>query len=104
MVASENAPPARARVARSAAVPPAGPRAPLPWLAPGVFVGTLAPLGLMVWEGAAGRLGANPIAEAENLLGLTALVILVASLACTPARRIFGWAWPARIRRELGLF
>jgi sulfoxide reductase heme-binding subunit YedZ len=51
----------------------------------------------------AGALTANPIAEIENELGLAALVLLVASLACTPARYLFGWSWPARIRRELGL-
>ncbi|TAK20271.1 MAG: sulfoxide reductase heme-binding subunit YedZ [Chloroflexota bacterium] len=38
-----------------------------------------------------------------NELGLTALVLLVASLACTPARLLFDWTWPARIRRDLGL-
>src|SRR5439155_16241258 len=78
--------------------------APLPWLKPGLFVGALAPLAVMVLEAVQGTLGANPIAEIENVLGLAALVLLVASLACTPARRLFGWAWPARIRRELGLF
>ena len=51
-----------------------------------------------------GGLTANPIAEIENELGLTALIFLVASLACTPARRLLGWTWPMRIRRELGLF
>ena len=39
-----------------------------------------------------------------NELGLTALIFLVASLACTPARWLFGWTWPIRVRRELGLF
>jgi sulfoxide reductase heme-binding subunit YedZ len=78
--------------------------APLPWLKPGLFVGALAPLLVMVVEAAQGTLGANPIAEVENVLGLAALVLLVASLACTPARRVFGWSWPARIRRMLGLF
>jgi sulfoxide reductase heme-binding subunit YedZ len=58
----------------------------------------------MVVEAIQGRLGANPIAEVENVLGLAALVLLVASLACTPARRLFGWTWPARVRRQLGLF
>ncbi|HEU0167466.1 MAG TPA: protein-methionine-sulfoxide reductase heme-binding subunit MsrQ [Chloroflexota bacterium] len=48
-------------------------------------------------------LGANPIAEAENELGLSALVFLIACIACTPAKRLFGWTWPIRIRRELGL-
>ena len=78
--------------------------APLPWLKPGLFVGALAPLLVMVVEAVQGTLGANPIAEVENVLGLAALVLLVASLACTPARRVFGWSWPARIRRMLGLF
>ena len=58
----------------------------------------------MIVEAFQGTLGANPIAEVENVLGLAALVLLVLSLACTPARRLFGWAWPARIRRQLGLF
>jgi sulfoxide reductase heme-binding subunit YedZ len=77
---------------------------PLPWLKPGLFVGALAPLGVMVLEAIQGNLGANPIAEIENVLGFSALVLLMASLACTPARRVFGWTWPARIRRQLGLF
>ncbi len=78
--------------------------APLPWLKPGLFVGALAPLGVMVVEAIQGTMGANPVAEVENVLGLAALVLLIASLACTPARRLFGWTWTARIRRELGLF
>ena len=77
----------------------------MPWLKPGIFIGALVPLAL---DGAArtsqGTLSANPIAEIDNELGLTALIFLVASLACTPARRLFGWTWPTRIRRELGLF
>lgn len=78
--------------------------APLPWLKPGLFVGALAPLLVMVVEAIQGTMGANPVAEIENVLGLAALVLLLASLACTPARRLFGWTWTARIRRELGLF
>ncbi|MGI9148477.1 MAG: sulfite oxidase heme-binding subunit YedZ [Chloroflexota bacterium] len=78
--------------------------APLPWLKPGVFLGALAPLAVMVVQAMRASLGANPVAEVENVLGLAALVLLVASLACTPARRLFGWTWPARIRRQLGLF
>jgi sulfoxide reductase heme-binding subunit YedZ len=49
-------------------------------------------------------LGANPIATALNQLGLVTLVFLVASLACTPLKIVFGWTWPVRIRRMLGLF
>jgi sulfoxide reductase heme-binding subunit YedZ len=77
---------------------------PLPWLKPGLFIGALAPLGVMIAEAIGGTLGANPVAQVENWLGLSALVLLVASLVCTPARRLFSWTWPARIRRQLGLF
>ena len=37
-------------------------------------------------------------------LGLVALVLLISTLACTPAQEALGWTWPARIRRTLGLF
>ena len=76
----------------------------MPWLARGIFLGALAPLASLAARGLAGGLDANPIAQAENELGLAALVLLIASLACTPARRLFGWTWPPRIRRQLGLF
>ena len=78
--------------------------APLPWLKPGIFIGALAPLASIALRASQGALSANPIAEAENELGLTALIFLVASLGCTPARRLLGWTWPTRVRRELGLF
>lgn len=67
-------------------------------------MGSLAPLGLLVARALGGTLGSNPIAEVLNLLGLTALIFLVAALACTPLRILFGWGWPARVRRMLGLF
>jgi sulfoxide reductase heme-binding subunit YedZ len=76
----------------------------MPWLKPGIFIGALAPLASIVFRASQGALSANPIAEILNELGLSALIFLVASLACTPARRLFGWTWPTRVRRELGLF
>jgi sulfoxide reductase heme-binding subunit YedZ len=78
-------------------------RGPLPWLNPGVFVGASAPLLSILLRARSGALGANPIAEALNELGLMALVLLIASLACTPLRTMLGWTWPIRIRRLLGL-
>ena len=78
-------------------------RSPLPWLKPGVFVGSLAPFVAILIRALSGRLGANPIAEALNQLGLVALVFLVASLACTPLKTVFGWTWPLRLRKMLGL-
>lgn len=77
---------------------------PYAWLKPGVFVGCLVPLALMVVDATRGRLGADPVAIALNRLGLLALITLLASLAATPARLVLGWAWPLRLRRMLGLF
>ena len=77
---------------------------PMPWLQPGIFIGALVPLAAIVWRTLQGTLSANPIAEIINELGLAAIIFLVASLACTPARWVFGWTWPVRVRRELGLF
>jgi len=76
---------------------------PLPWLAPGVLVGCLAPAVAILVRARSGGLGANPIAEALNELGLVALVLLIASLALSPLRTVLGWTWPIRIRRMLGL-
>jgi len=78
-------------------------RGPRPWLNPGVLVGTSAPLLSILLRARSGALGANPIAEALNELGLMALVLLIASLACTPLRTLVGWTWPIRVRRLLGL-
>ena len=78
-------------------------RGPRPWLNPGVLVGASAPLLSILLRARSGALGANPIAEALNELGLMALVLLIASLACTPLRTLFSWTWPIRVRRLLGL-
>jgi sulfoxide reductase heme-binding subunit YedZ len=78
--------------------------AKLPWLKPGVFVGSLVPLGALTLRGVRGQLGANPISEVLNQLGLVALIFLVVTLACSPLNALFGWTWPPRLRRMLGLF
>jgi sulfoxide reductase heme-binding subunit YedZ len=78
-------------------------RRPYPWLEPAVLAGALVPVAAILLRGVRGELGANPIAQALNQLGLLALVFLVAALACTPAKLVLGWTWPLRIRRMLGL-
>jgi sulfoxide reductase heme-binding subunit YedZ len=108
MITSENTGPARPdetawAVSRPARRPVPQRAAPLPWLKPGLIVGSLAPLASIILRAYQGNLSANPIAEIVNELGLTALILLIAGLACTPARWLFGWTWPVRIRRELGL-
>jgi methionine sulfoxide reductase heme-binding subunit len=69
-----------------------------------VFAGALVPLAAILWNAAHKNLGANPIAEALNELGLTALVFLVGCLACTPVREVFDWPWAVGLRRMLGNF
>jgi sulfoxide reductase heme-binding subunit YedZ len=76
---------------------------PLAWLVPAVVTGALAPLASMILGLATGALGADPVAEALNRLGLLALVLLVASLAMTPLKIVTGWTWPIRLRKALGL-
>ncbi|NUQ72508.1 MAG: sulfoxide reductase heme-binding subunit YedZ [Polyangiaceae bacterium] len=93
----------------SAVAPPAAAPAklraskPLPWLVPGVVAGALVPLAAILFRAATGGLGANPVAEALNQLGLSALILLIASLVCSPLKSIFGWTWPIRVRKTLGL-
>jgi sulfoxide reductase heme-binding subunit YedZ len=76
---------------------------PHPWLKPGVIAGALVPLAAIGVRAATGKLGADPVAQIENELGLAALILLIASLACSPAGRLLHWTWAVRIRRELGL-
>ncbi|EPX65220.1 Membrane protein [Cystobacter fuscus DSM 2262] len=76
---------------------------PLPWLKPAFLVGGLSPLALLLLELARGTLGANPIERVLNQTGMLALLVLVASLACTPLKLVTGWTWPPRVRKLLGL-
>lgn len=76
---------------------------PYPWLKPAVLVGGLYPAVLLALQFARGALGANPIERVLNQTGLLALILLVASLACTPLKVVSGWTWPIRLRKLLGL-
>jgi methionine sulfoxide reductase heme-binding subunit len=71
---------------------------------PLVFLAGLSPLLWLVGRAVRGTLGADPVAEVLNRLGLYALVMLFSSLACTPLQLVLGWKWPIRVRRMLGLF
>jgi sulfoxide reductase heme-binding subunit YedZ len=70
---------------------------------PALVAGAAVPLISLAVKAARGALGANPVEQVLNQLGLIALVFLVATLACTPLRLLTGWTWPARVRRTLGL-
>jgi sulfoxide reductase heme-binding subunit YedZ len=73
------------------------------YLAPAIVTGWLLALGQLAYRFARHQLGANPIATALNQLGLLALVLLVATLCCTPLKLALGWTWPMRARRTFGL-
>lgn len=68
-----------------------------------MLTGSLVPIGAILLRARHGGLGADPIAQALNQLGLIALVLLSATLACTPLKLLLGWTWPMRIRRMLGV-
>jgi sulfoxide reductase heme-binding subunit YedZ len=64
----------------------------------------LAPLALVVLDFSTNRLTANPIQAATLRTGLTALILLVLSLACTPLNTLLGWKRVLTLRRPLGLY
>jgi sulfoxide reductase heme-binding subunit YedZ len=77
----------------------------LRWLSPAAFIAALVPLLLIGYDAfLGGGLGANPIESILNRLGFWTLTLLTITLACTPAKIVFGITWPLRIRRLLGLF
>lgn len=69
-----------------------------------VWAACLTPLILLISRALTGALGANPIEALTRTLGDWTLRFLLASLAMTPLRLLFGVAWPVTLRRLLGLF
>ena len=69
-----------------------------------VFVNSLVPLGLMLWDWTQGKLGANPVEFLTRTTGMLTLVFLLISLAVTPLRRLTGVQWLIQFRRMLGLY
>jgi methionine sulfoxide reductase heme-binding subunit len=69
-----------------------------------IHVVALIPLAWLISDAAAGRLSVNPIQEIEQRTGKYALILLVASLWCTPANILTGWMPVLRWRRPLGLY
>lgn len=67
-------------------------------------LGALAPLAVMIFDYFTGGLTVNPIQELTLRTGKTALVLLVLSLACTPAASLFRFTVANKLRRPLGLY
>ena len=69
-----------------------------------VWVAALVPLGGLLHGFWVDDLTVNPIEYVTRTLGETGLQLLLASLALTPMRIVFGIGWPVTLRRLLGLF
>ena len=80
------------------------PRFRFSWLQIVAHLGALAPLAVMIWDGAHNGLTVNPIQSLTFRTGKTALVLLVLSLCCTPLNSIFGFHEAIKVRRPLGVY
>jgi sulfoxide reductase heme-binding subunit YedZ len=69
-----------------------------------VWAVALAPLAGLLHGFWTDDLTVNPIEHVTRTLGETALQLLLAGLALTPLRIVFGIGWPMSLRRLLGLF
>ena len=64
----------------------------------------LIPLMLAFYDFMTGNAGSNPIEFLVRITGVLSLIFLLATLAISPLRKIFGWSGLIKYRRRLGLF
>ena len=69
-----------------------------------VFVNSLVPLGLLLWDLFRKQVGPNPLEFATRTTGMLTLIFLSLTVAVTPLRKIFGVNSLVKVRRMLGLF
>lgn len=69
-----------------------------------LWVSALTPAAWIAGGAFRGWLGVNPIEKVTHVTGLSALVLLLLTLAVTPVRRMAGWNRLIQLRRPLGLF
>jgi sulfoxide reductase heme-binding subunit YedZ len=69
-----------------------------------VFINSLLPLALLLWDLYYKRVGPNPLEFATRTTGMLTLVFLCLTIAVTPLRKIFGINSLIKMRRMLGLF
>jgi sulfoxide reductase heme-binding subunit YedZ len=69
----------------------------------GILLAGLLPLLALCFDALGSGLGADPIERVTHVTGEWGLRLLLASLAITPLRRLFGFAALAPFRRTLGL-
>ena len=64
----------------------------------------LFPLAWLLFDYWFGLLGPEPIRAITLRTGKAAIILLVLSLACTPANILFGWKYALTMRKPLGLY
>ena len=69
-----------------------------------VFINSLIPLVLLLWDLYRKQVGPNPLEFATRTTGMLTLVFLSLTVAITPLRRIFRLNSLVKFRRMLGLF
>lgn len=69
-----------------------------------VFINSVIPLGLLLWDLYRQRVGPNPLEFATRTTGMLTLVFLSLTVAITPLRQIFRLNSLVKYRRMLGLF
>ncbi len=69
-----------------------------------IFILAFIPLIKLIISGYFDNMGANPIEKITHRTGYWTLVFLFITLGITPLRRLTGWLWLVRLRRQLGLF
>jgi sulfoxide reductase heme-binding subunit YedZ len=69
-----------------------------------VFINSLIPITLLLWDLYFKKVGANPLEFATRTTGMLTLVFLLITLAITPLRKTFGVNSLVKTRRMIGLF
>ena len=74
------------------------------WLRVIVHVGVWLPLVWIVWHAWHNDLGVDPVVTLYNVLGRTAMILLLLCLTATPLYILFGFRKGLTVRRALGLY
>jgi sulfoxide reductase heme-binding subunit YedZ len=69
-----------------------------------IHIAALLPIGVFIWDFIQGNLTANPIREVQLRTGLSAINLLMLSLACTPLNILTGYRPVLSLRRTLGVY
>lgn len=74
------------------------------WFWLGANIAAAVPLLWLAWDWRQGNLSVNYIDDLTDRTGKAAIILLILSLACTPANILTGWRQPIQVRKALGLW